>query len=133
MLRQWLVACCHGNGLFQLPVRTELEHSGDLLYMGLLGKRHPSQSVGAEAQVLSRQLPLLHLHQPRVLCDDEGHSVGALLQSDEATLAVKWLLRLRMEGVEHKVDDWLSHVGEVKGLRVAERRYVGKGSLSGLL
>lgn len=40
------------------------------------------------------------LRSTRVLCDDEGHSVGALLQSDEATLPVKWLLRLRVEGVE---------------------------------
>jgi hypothetical protein len=36
----------------------------------------------------------------RVLCDDERHSVGARLHSDEATLPVKWLLRLHIGGIE---------------------------------
>ena len=30
VLRHWLVACCHGKGLLQLPIWSELHHSGDL-------------------------------------------------------------------------------------------------------
>lgn len=132
VLRQWLVVCCHGNCLLQPPIWTELKHSGNLLNMWLLGKRNSVQSLALQGQLLPCQLPLLNLHQTCVLCVDKGHTVGSWLYSNKATLPVHRLSGLCVEGIEHKVDDWLSHVGEVQCLYVAERLNGGKAALARL-
>lgn len=92
MLCHWLVICCHGNCLFQLPIWSEPNHSTNLLNLWFFGKRNPGQGTALQGQLILCELPLLNVHQTSILCIYERHMVCTRFQSNEATLSVKRLV-----------------------------------------